>query len=273
MLVLLWSAVKFFSQWHSSIEILIYYYYHFIGAPDERETSPLLRPLFLKSFYPYFHVIYPLPRTTPLLRQLFLDPFHLYFHVMFPLPRTSPLLRQLFLDPFLCQQSLPPLSVCLRTRTQYRNCTPKNRQWSSPGPGWWKCFSACSFSLVSSLWHDRALHITSLTSWFRNTRHGPRLVFILPYKPHSVCQYPLLHIWASSHLFWRSGISPWTCPLHSLYSSSFYCNLKALRPSSLMLTTLSSKSLHPLIISLTCSSLCRNVLMTLNPRWHETNLN
>ena len=139
--------------------------------------------------------------------------------------------------PPLCQQSLQPLSVCLPTRTQYRNFTPKNRQWSSPRPGWWKCFSACSFGLVNSIWHDRPWHTTSQTSsWFRNTRHGPRLVFILPYKPHSVCQHPLLHIRASSHLFRCStGISPWTCPLHSLLCSSFfYCNWKALYPSSLI---------------------------------------
>ena len=42
--------------------------------------------------------------------------------------------------------------------------------------------------------------------------------------PYSVCQHPLLHIRASSHLFRCStGISPWTCPFRSLYSS-FYCN-------------------------------------------------
>ena len=135
-----------------------------------------------------------------------------------------------------CQQSLQPLSVWLPTRTQYRKWTPKNRQWSSPRPRWWKCFSACSFGLLSSLWHDRPQHTTSLTSsWFRNTRHGPQQVFNLPYRPHSVCQHPLLHVRASSHLFRCStGISPWTCPLRSLHSSSFYCNWKALRPSSLI---------------------------------------
>ena len=58
-----------------------------------------------------------------------------------------------------------------------------------------------------------------------NTRHGPWLVFILPYKPHSVCQHPLLHIQASSHLF--------RC-------STFYRNWKALCPSSLICWQLST---------------------------------
>ena len=59
--------------------------------------------------------------------------------------------------------------------------------------------------------------------WFRITRHGPRLVFILPDKPHSICQHPLLHLRTSSHIFRCSTwTSLWTCPLRFLYSSPFY---------------------------------------------------
>ena len=63
----------------------------------------------------------------------------------------------------------------------------------------------------------------------------------LPYKPHSVGQHPLLLIRDSYHLFRCSrGISPRTCLLRSLYNSSFYCNWKALRPSSLIRWRLSA---------------------------------
>ena len=55
------------------------------------------------------------------------------------------------------------------------------------------------------------------------------------HKPHSVCQYPLPHIWASSHLIRCStGICPWTCTLCSLQSFSFHCHWKALCPSPLI---------------------------------------
>ena len=122
---------------------------------------------------------------------------------------------------------------------------------------------------------DHSILLHWLHHEFQNIRHGPRLVFILPYKPHSVCQRLLLHIQASSHLFRCStGISPWTCPFRSLYSSSFDFNWKALRPSSLISWRLSTPNVctpssNPWPLPL----LCRNVLMTLNPGWHETNLN
>ena len=47
-------------------------------------------------------------------------------------------------------------------------------------------------------------------------------------RPHSVSDH-------CSHLFQCPiGISAWACPLSFLYNSSFYCNTKALRPSTLI---------------------------------------
>ena len=118
----------------------------------------------------------------------------------------------------------------------------KNRQWSSPRPWWWKCFSTCSFGLFSSLWHDRHdRHTTSPTSsWFRNTRHGPRLVFILPYKPNSVCQHPLLHIRASSYLF-RCSNRDQSLDLSSSFSKQLLFLLKLKITPSFITHTLSTQ--------------------------------
>ena len=51
-------------------------------------------------------------------------------------------------------------NLCNRFQSAYRpghstNTALLNSQWSSRS-GCWKCFSACSFGLVSSLWHDRS---------------------------------------------------------------------------------------------------------------------
>ena len=130
---------------------------------------------------------------------------------------------------FLSYISTAAFSVCQPIRKQHRNCTSENSQWPSPRLRWWEYFYARSFGPVSSLWHDRPQLTTSPTStWFRNIGHGPGLIFILPYKPHSVCQHPQQHIRASCILFRCStGISPWACPLRSLCSCSFFCNWKA----------------------------------------------
>ena len=70
--------------------------------------------------------------------------------------------------PSLCQQSLHLLSICLSTGTQNQNCTSDNSQLHSPCIRWWKCFSACSFRLVSSLWHSRPQHTTILHQLFHD---------------------------------------------------------------------------------------------------------
>ena len=122
----------------------------------------------------------------------------------------------------------------------------------------------CSlYGLVNSLRYDRPWHITPRTSsLFRNKRQGFRMVFVIPYKPHSVCQNPLPHLWASSHLIrCYTRISPWTCTRSVLHHS--YVNDSQLEKSA------APHQIRDLLFSVE-KYIAR---MTSKPGWQQTNLN
>ena len=53
------------------------------------------------------------------------------------------------------------------------------------------------------------------------------MVFIIPHKPHTVCQYPLPHLWASSHLIQCSARSVLGSVLFFLYAASLSTVIKS----------------------------------------------
>ena len=110
---------------------------------------------------------------------------------------------------------------------------------------------------------------------FRIQGSALELFFILLYKPHSVCQHPLPHLWAISHfLRYPKRICPWTCTLSCLYSFSFLLSLKsalsftAHTPTSIISRHLSAapRQIPDLLLSMQKS-------VESKPGWRRTNLN